>query len=197
MLVEEKIQIVKIVFENRVERSTRVELCLFLSIVPRARNFYVLISQQAAPAPYEHNGVVFNADDPQWAVNAAEFPADKEHTWGHREEDDGWKLAHDSIRGELDDFQEALEALVERHNAGHDNVTPLEFWEVGSIKKWFDGHEKHIVSHHKNEEELIVPFLKTRFNVPASVNDDHRGLEEHMEKLKALLARFEKSLNKT
>lgn len=134
-----------------------------------------------AANPYVPAG--FDPKAPEWAVDPAKFPADKEEKWGYPPEKDGWILSHNSLRGELDDFQAALSATLARLNG----TAPSE-WEVAAIKKWYKAHADHMHSHHENEDALMVPYLRERVKIPQKVEKDHEVLIAHMAKIEKIIA---------
>lgn len=105
--------------------------------------------------------VAFNPTDSKFQIKD-EFRPDKETSWPFPKEEDGWTLAHNSLRAEMRSLVEALEAVNGREGS-------LQDWEVKCIKKAWAAHEVHIHSHHKNEDDIMVPFLKTRFHYPDKV----------------------------
>ena len=123
----------------------------------------------------------FDTQDAQWAVDAATYPADKESLWKHGMEDDGWMHAHNALRGEIEGFEQALAKTIER-NAGK----APEAWEVVALQQWWKGHEAHVLSHHKNEDDLFNPVMRERIRWPAKLETDHLGLVTHLNKLTEL-----------
>ena len=121
--------------------------------------------------------------DPKWAVDLSKYKPDKEKTWTYPIEKDGWTHAHNSLRGEIDTFGEALQATVERCNAGK----PVEVWEVTAIQRWWKGHFEHIHDHHHNEDDKFVPFFQDRFNYPPKLEADHVTLVKHLDKIESLV----------
>jgi hypothetical protein len=43
-------------------------------------------------------------------------------------------------------------------------------WEVACIKSMWESHWENIHAHHTNEDNIMVPYLKTRFVYPDKVN---------------------------
>lgn len=106
------------------------------------------------------------------------FPPDKESTWKHPAEKDGWVRAHDSIRGELDKMLKVLRHLGDRE---------LKPWEATAIKEWWAGHQEHIHGHHSNEDDLLNPFLRTRIVYPEKLEHDHSFLVQCMTDIDAIV----------
>lgn len=71
-------------------------------------------------------------------------------------------LAHNSLRREMKILIEAMEGVKARG--------PLKDWEVKCLQSAWASHELHIHAHHGNEDDLLVPFLKTRFHYPDKVS---------------------------
>jgi hypothetical protein len=103
---------------------------------------------------------------------------DKESTWGHAAEDDGWYKAHNSIRGEIRSLGRALDVI---------GITPLQEWQLRSLKAYWTGHARHVYAHQGNEDELFNPYLRTRIAVPDKLEADHVVLVALMERLGALV----------
>ena len=98
--------------------------------------------------------------DLKWQADTTYAP-DKEITWTHPAETDGWMHAHNAIRGELADIKMALTKCEERGD--------LPEWAVVAIQQVWKNHSEHVHAHHKNEDELFVPFLDTRIKLPEKV----------------------------
>jgi hypothetical protein len=111
--------------------------------------------------------MTFDPTDPKYQVSEA-FKPDKASTWAIPEEDDGWVLAHNAIRGEMSMVREALEAVQKRGQG-------LEEWEVAIITKSIEATFEHVHAHHKNEDDLFVPVLRKRFHYPDKVRPAGQG----------------------
>ena len=105
--------------------------------------------------------VTFDPTDKKFQLNNEAKP-DKESSWPYPKEEDGWVHAHNSLRDEMRQLVTAIEAT-----AGRDG--DLQEWEIACIKKAWKSHEVHIHSHHSNEDDIMVPYLKTRFRYPDKV----------------------------
>jgi hypothetical protein len=103
----------------------------------------------------------FNPTDPKYQQKD-EFKPDKEASWPYPAEKDGWMHAHNALREETRNLVTALEATDAREGK-------LKDWEAMCIKKAWAAHEIHVHSHHKNEDDIMVPFLETRFKYPDKV----------------------------
>jgi hypothetical protein len=59
------------------------------------------------------------------------------------------------------------------------------------IDSWFSMHSRLVLYHHHSEDEFFFPWIRkrsNRFNMELKMmDDDHKSLDFHMEKLKALL----------
>ena len=106
--------------------------------------------------------VAFDPTDKKFQINDETKP-DKESSWPYSKEEDGWVHAHNSIRDEMRQLVTALEATNGRDGGD------LQDWEIKCIKKAWKAHEIHIHSHHSNEDDIMVPFLKKRFHYPNKV----------------------------
>lgn len=107
-----------------------------------------------------------------------DFPPDKEGTWPYPQEYAGWVLAHDSLRGELEDIRVALTTVKGRE---------LKQWEVMAIKRFMAVHFLHTHGHHHNEDVIMVPFLKERFTYPEKLEADHGVLDKKMQVVQGLI----------
>ena len=126
------------------------------------------------------NTPLVDAKDTSFQADQKFFP-DKEETWGYPAEKDGWMLAHNSIRAEVLKFEAVL-----THISGR----TLKDWEKEGMKVWWKAHEEHVHGHHKNEDDIMNPFLRTRIKYPEKLEADHEGIIEIMEKLKAAFEDF-------
>jgi len=117
-----------------------------------------------------------DTQDPSYRATAAHAP-DKESTWTHPIESDGWVLAHNAIRAEIDKFEVVLSHLGDRQ---------LKDWEKHALKEWWAGHFEHVHSHHSNEDTIMNPVIRQRVNYPDKLEADHEVLVAHMDKITAL-----------
>ena len=63
-----------------------------------------------------------------------------------------------------------MRALVEAMDAVKSRGAVVKNdWEVECIQKVWAAHYDHVDAHHKNEDVLLVPQLKTRFHYPDKV----------------------------
>jgi len=104
----------------------------------------------------------FDVSDPQWQVTEEHKP-DKESTWKHSLEQDGWVHAHNSLRGEIQDLTNAFGSIMQKFPEGAPR------WAVESVKKVWSAHHSHVKSHHANEEDIMVPFMETRCRMPPRI----------------------------
>lgn len=108
-----------------------------------------------------------NADN--WQLSQS-YPPDKTHLWTYGIDMDGWTLAHDALRGEIKDFQHALDTIMEQD---------ISRRQVRAMRKWWKGHLTHVQSHHTNEDNIVKAFVKRRFSYPEFMQDDHEEIEHH------------------
>lgn len=104
----------------------------------------------------------FDATDSKYQLHA-EFKPDKETFWPYPKEEDGWVHAHNALRFEIRSLIEAIEETNRRSGK-------LEEWEISCIVKAWNAHEEHIHSHHSNEDNIMTPYLSTRFHYPEKVS---------------------------
>eukprot|EP00526_Cylindrotheca_closterium_P017553 CAMPEP_0113634670 /NCGR_PEP_ID=MMETSP0017_2-20120614/18060_1 /TAXON_ID=2856 /ORGANISM="Cylindrotheca closterium" /LENGTH=314 /DNA_ID=CAMNT_0000545393 /DNA_START=18 /DNA_END=962 /DNA_ORIENTATION=- /assembly_acc=CAM_ASM_000147 len=146
-----------------------------------------------------------------------DFPPDKSDLWPFAVEHDGWMLAHNSIRKEIEDMIEALEASKKRggalqewevacvttawkthylhihsHHSNEDAlITPyygaLQEWEVACVTTAWKTHYLHIHSHHSNEDDMLTPYLETRINYPDKLTADHKELVAKLDRIDAIV----------
>jgi hemerythrin-like domain-containing protein len=114
----------------------------------------------------------------------SEFPPDKESTWPYAKEDDGWMHAHNSIRAEMDLLIAAIDSIREK---------PLSAAQISYIQQAWQCHYEHVHAHHSNEDDLLVPFLSTRFVYPVQHENDHTALVAKLEALHAMVANLSSS----
>eukprot|EP00538_Stauroneis_constricta_P002849 CAMPEP_0119558162 /NCGR_PEP_ID=MMETSP1352-20130426/10229_1 /TAXON_ID=265584 /ORGANISM="Stauroneis constricta, Strain CCMP1120" /LENGTH=272 /DNA_ID=CAMNT_0007605429 /DNA_START=88 /DNA_END=906 /DNA_ORIENTATION=+ len=138
----------------------------------------VVVSNNSNPVTTNTRDGAQPAFDPTDAKHqvSPQFAPDKEKTWNHTKEQDGWVHAHDSLRREMKMMIKALKACKSRGGG-------IKFWEANCIKQFWGTHFSHVHAHHHNEDEIMVPFLKTRFVYPEKTITDHEGLEAHLDKL--------------
>lgn len=122
-----------------------------------------------------------NPKDSKWQVSD-EFKPDKEDLWPYPAEKDGWVLAHNMIRDEVNQIISGLQSTASKFP----NSTPA--WAVESIKQIWSHHYDVIVDHHRNEDEIMTPFMKERVKLPDKLVADHDVL---MTKLREVQNRVE------
>mmetsp|Transcript_88201 Transcript_88201/g.122385 ORF Transcript_88201/g.122385 Transcript_88201/m.122385 type:complete len:251 (+) Transcript_88201:38-790(+) len=105
------------------------------------------------------------------------FPPDKERDFPPSEE--GWMHAHNSLREELVLMTKALTAVTERGS--------LQEWEAEALGRWWTHHSEHLHSHHKNEDDLFSPFMRTRTKLPDKVEAEHKEIIGKMDELTSLI----------
>jgi hypothetical protein len=103
----------------------------------------------------------FDVTDKVWQLHG-KFSPDKESAWSHPKEKDGWVLAHDALRHDLQALISTLETMQARKS-------PFGDWQAGCFQKAWNGHFHFIHMHHNNEDHILAPVLKTRFKYPDKV----------------------------
>lgn len=115
--------------------------------------------------------------DAKWQICKNHKPC-KESKWNHRPDEDGWMYAHNSLRGEINDINEAFDIFPTNFPSG----APL--WAIEAIRHVWSHHEIHVHSHHANEDNIMVPYLKTRINLPPKMEVDHENIMSCMDCVK-------------
>ena len=114
-----------------------------------------------------------------WQLHPS-LPPDKTNLWTYPIEIDGWTLAHDALRGEVYDFSEAINTLHERKQL-------ISGRQARAMRKWWQGHLKHMQSHHKNEDRIVKAFVERRFVYPHFMEEDHVEVEHHFDVISQLM----------
>jgi hemerythrin-like domain-containing protein len=109
-----------------------------------------------------------NPTSSEYQINSQYLP-DKEKTWPFPPEKDGWVVAHNALRGEMQMINEALQAIQKRGQQ-------LQAWEIKALNRALDAHLIHINAHHSNEDDIFTPELKKRFRYPDKLTSDHARL---------------------
>lgn len=126
------------------------------------------------------NTLIVDATHPRFTANASFLP-DKTALWKHPLEEDGWTLAHNALRGEIETLKNVLSHLGDRR---------LAEWEVESLQAWMNGHMIHVRDHHYNEDKAFTPYMETRIVLPEKLTTDHvplvRIIEDTERKVAAL-----------
>merc|ERR1712165_258550 len=103
---------------------------------------------------------------------------DKDSLWTHPVTSDGWMHAHNMIRGEVNKMISGLKSASQKFpNASPD-------WVVDSIKQIWTHHYDVVMDHHRNEDEIMNPFMKTRVKLPTKLEADHEILITKMRSVK-------------
>jgi len=104
------------------------------------------------------------------------FPPDKARLWKTDESHDGWVHAHNAIRFEIGELKRVLEALSE---------AALAEWQVQAVQAWWANHAVHVHEHHRNEDDVLNPVLRTRIAYPEKLEADHVELVAAMDAIGA------------
>ncbi len=118
-----------------------------------------------------------NQMDSKWQVSDS-FKPDKERLWHYPPENDGWVHAHNMIRQEVNSFILGLQNIHKEFP----NATPT--WAADSIKALWSHHYDLVMTHHGNEEDIIMPFIGSRAKLPDKMQSDHHILITKMEQIK-------------
>lgn len=114
------------------------------------------------------------------------FKPDKAPMWKTEEAHDGWVHAHNAIRFEIGELKRVLDAL---------GSTTLAEWQVRAVKAWWANHEVHVHEHHRNEDDVLNPVLRTRIAYPQKLEADHVELVAAMDSIAACVAALAPSGN--
>jgi hemerythrin-like domain-containing protein len=101
-----------------------------------------------------------------YAINGC-FP-DKEAQWKYPAISDGWFRIHNAIRAEMGKFRAILVRVSQQ--------TEIEDWQINALKTYWKGHSELVHSHHAHEEELLIPMLKERVDLPDKLEKDHEQI---------------------
>lgn len=156
----------------------------------------------------------FNPTDPKYQVSP-DFPPDKESSWKHSKEKDGWCVVHKvrfatnkgesfldffhtffshsstithfykALKDEIAMFADAFKMLSENRESFKRGG--LKDWESVSIQTAFAAHFEHVHWHHTDEDDTVVPYWKKRFKYPERLETAHPELEAHIDKIKSII----------
>jgi len=124
--------------------------------------FCIKMSSDSIDSNFAH----VNTSDVQWQVSD-KFKPDKEEQWLYPASKDGWVLAHNMIRNEVDEFIEGLKSISKKFP----DSSPA--WVIESIQKIWSHHEEVVHNHHSNEDDIMNPFMRTRVKLPEKLESDH------------------------
>jgi len=118
----------------------------------------------------------FDVLDPTYQIHE-KYPPNMNTTWTYGMEHDGWWIAHQALRGELDDFQATLKSLHGR----------LGTKQRAAMQKWWRGHLIHMHSHHHNENKIAKKFASQRFRWPDFIEPDHDDILQRLDSINNLV----------
>ena len=115
------------------------------------------------------------------------YRPDKESTWKFPKEHNGWFIAHNTIRGEMQNIEDCLKAILSRaeKHIKNDSAKVLASWEIDALQTVFNAHDSFVHLHHENEDDIVSPWLATRINLPSKLTDDHEGIVKMMGSIEA------------
>lgn len=102
----------------------------------------------------------FNPIAKEYQVDPRHSP-DKGSTWQYPEEDDGWILTHNALRGEMGCMKEAIDMVMKRGE--------FQQWEIEALQTIWDAHYVFVDAHHHNEDDKIQPIFAARVRYPEKV----------------------------
>jgi hypothetical protein len=118
-------------------------------------------------------------DAAEWQLHSS-HPPNKSGMWTYGIDLDAWMLAHDALRGEVHDFEWALETLLAQRK-------PLSRRQTRAMRRWWHGHLIHMRSHHRNEDKIVKAFIQQRFAYPDFMEMDHVQIERHLNIISGLI----------
>lgn len=121
----------------------------------------------------------FDPTDPRYQVQPKYRP-DKTSRWTYGLELDGWNMAHDALRGEVQEFQTVLEALTVK-------TTTISTAQITALHSCWILHRKHVQSHHQNEDQIVRRFVSRRFVYPDFMEKDHPRIDVHLEEIGSIV----------
>ena len=101
-----------------------------------------------------------------YAING--FLPDKAAQWKYPAISDGWFRIHNTIRAEMGKYRALLVRVSQQ--------TEIEDWQIDALKTYWKGHSELVHSHHAHEEELFIPMLKERVDLPDKLEKDHEQI---------------------
>lgn len=152
----------------------------------------LLISTIAASIDKSITPVPFDPLDPVYQIQS-KYPPNMTSTWTYGLEYDGWWIAHEALRGEVLEFQMALESLSRSASslpATNENTDHRVL--VRKMQKWWRAHLKHMHSHHRNEDRIVKSFATQRFRWPEFIEADHHDISQLLDKIDRLVQRIVK-----
>ncbi|KAI2498126.1 Hemerythrin HHE cation binding domain [Fragilaria crotonensis] len=155
----------------------------------------VVVLLKSATAAFNGTDITsapFDPTEPVYQIHD-KYPPVMTSTWTYGVQHDGWWIAHEALRGEVNDFQMALESLVSIPSASTvPAATAVTDHSVVVIamQKWWRGHLKHMHSHHRNEDRIIKRFATQRFRWPDFVENDHQEILQRLDAIDTLVQRI-------
>lgn len=124
--------------------------------------------------------------DPQYQVSK-EYPPNKESSWSFPIHQDGWILAHDTLRFEMSNIRDALEVVLDREQQrerdDEKKNNKLEDWIIQYLQDVWKVHRELVHVHHTDEDKIMVPVLRKRFVWPERLEAAHVEIEQALHQL--------------
>ena len=155
----------------------------------------VVVLLRSATATFNGTNITsapFDPYEPVYQIHD-KYPPNMTSTWTYGVKHDGWWIAHEALRGELNDFQMALKSLVPiplTSTVPSSTAVTDHSVIVIALQKWWRGHLKHMHSHHRNEDRIIKGFATQRFRWPDFVETDHQDILQRLNAIDALVQRI-------
>jgi hemerythrin-like domain-containing protein len=137
------------------------------------------INKEETPA-----AATFDPTDLKYRVSD-EFPPDKESTWPYPPEKSGWFMAHNCLRGMMEQFQDCLTSV--RGRKANEYPHYLQVWQVDCLQELFAFQYDMVKEHHTTEDNILAPEFLKRFKYPDKLVDDHEGIIKLLDKVNGIV----------
>jgi Hemerythrin HHE cation binding domain len=122
----------------------------------------------------------FDPLDPVYQIPNTKHEPKFGHTWTFEIQFDGWWLAHEALRGELKEMQLVLDRWNSFPSVDESLIGPHH---ITALQQWWKGHATHMHSHHRNEDNIVRPFVSRRFQWLEFLDKDHHEIIDYIEKI--------------
>jgi hypothetical protein len=150
-------------------QAQQVRVVSTVAVMPGHMIYALLLLFLRLSLNHSETTICFDPMEPSYQVQPKYRP-DKSSTWTYGLDADGWMIAHDALRGEVSDFELALNES--NHRISHSQTM--------AIQKWWNLHLKHMQSHHRNEDKIVKRFVSRRFIYPEFMENDHILINAHL-----------------
>jgi len=113
----------------------------------------------------------------QHSPNLARQPTSRVHKNPQGWEEEGILFPHEGIR-----------FLMHELSMGVNAMDPIPAWKWENLAVWYQEYFYDVVHHHHDtEEEIYLPWIQTRVQVPVKITNDHPELMQAMDELRDML----------